>query len=126
MKITFDTRNKEEVAEVLAYLLGNTHSVTETATEAPKKEKSTPSIPEEEKAVEAPVEKKASAKKPAPKKAVEAKVTLDTLKTTCKTATLKTSREEVKACISKYGTKLSEVKAEDYAELLTAIEALGK
>ena len=126
MKITFDTQNTKEVQEVLAFLLGTAHSVTETATEAPQKEKVAPSIPKEEKAVEAPVEKKAPAKKPAPKKETAPTVTLEALKDVAKNATLRTTREEVKACIGKYGAKLSEVKKEDYPALFSSIEALGK
>lgn len=116
MKITFDTNNIDEVNEVKKFLgLENAHSVTVDRVEAPKKVKTTPSIPKKEKPVEAPVEPKTTKPKT---------ITLDELKDTAKKAVLKTDRTKVKECISKYADKLAEVKTEDYEALLTALEGL--
>lgn len=127
MKITFEinTKSQEELVEgikLLESFRSPIHSVTETATEAPKKEKVTPSIPKEEKAVEAPVEKKA----PAKKKPVETKVTVEDLKNAAKNATLRVDRVTVKNTIGEFAPKLAEVKPESYVELHAKLEALGK
>lgn len=105
MKITFDTNNKEEVAEVLALIAPESNTADR---KEPKEEKTTPSIPKEEKAAEKP--KKAPVKK-------AGKTTLADLKELAKNKVAVSGRDKVKAIIAEFAEKLAEVAEKDYAEL---------
>jgi hypothetical protein len=118
VKIEELTKQVAELTSVIAKII-NLNGV-----EATKNEKTTPSIPEPEKEVVEPE------KEPEPKKvtrkvkeAVE-KVTLGDLKESAKNAVERSSREAVKACISKFADKLSDVKESDYVELNESLKAL--
>jgi len=104
MKITFDTKNEEEVAEVLALLGGERKA--KTPTEA-KEEKPNP--------------------KPTPKKkeATGSKIKLEDLKESAKNAVTRTDREKVKETIGNYAPKLAEVSEEDYGKLYKSLQELG-
>lgn len=101
MKITFDTKNEEEVAEVLALIGGESKSKVGTE---PKKQKPNPK-PTQEK-----------------KEAVAPDIKLEDLKELAKNKVKTSGREKVKEIIAEYAPKLAEVKTEDYAELALKLE----
>ena len=111
MKVTFDTQNAKEVAEVktlLGLLVPENNSKVGTAS------KETKSIPKP-----TPKPKKA----PEPKKEVE--ITLADLKESAKNAVTRSSREEVKKTIGEFAEKLAEVAKADYDKLHEKLQELG-
>lgn len=116
MKITFDTKNKEEVAEVVLLLTQLSISGIAKGVEAKETEKTTPTIDEPKK--DAEKSKKTPAKK-------DGKITLADLKESAKKAVGRSSREEVKTTIGEYAEKLAEVDEADYAELDKKLQELG-
>jgi len=131
--IEVNTQNIEEMVEAVTLL--NTYVVkigTETTLDAPKEEKSTPSIPSEEKTPEeAPTTEKPKRKRRT-KAEIEAEkakseetssITLSDLKEVAQEKA-RIDRKVVKDAISKYAPKLTEVSEENYAELLETLKAL--
>lgn len=112
MKITFDTQNKEEVAEVLAVIAPESKS--EVATE-PKEEKSIPKS--------TPKPKKTPEPKEEPVKKAD-KVSLADLKEAAKNAA-RTDKDAVKSAIGEFAPKLAEVDESNYDELYKKLQELG-
>lgn len=118
VKIEELTKQVAELTSVIAKI------IILSGVEATKNEKATPSIPEVKKEVVEP-EKEPEPKKTARKvKEPVEKVTLGDLKESAKSAVERSSREEVKKCISKYADKLSDVNESDYVELNESLKAL--
>jgi hypothetical protein len=119
MRITFDTKNKEEVAEVLELLTNMEKTVvklTETPLKEPETKKTTRRSP---KAKKEPVE-------PVIEKEVKPTITLSDLKESAKNAVGRTNRAEVKKTIGEFADKLADVNEADYEQLFNNLEALGK
>ena len=111
----------EELTKQVAELTSVIGKIINSSTvEATEKENTTPSMPEEKKEVVEP--KKTRATKP--KVEAEKKLTLADLKDLAKNAVTRSSREDVKATIGKFGEKLSDVATSDYPELAKNLEAL--
>ena len=131
MRVTFDTLNENEVNEVVA-LLQNMGMVrvseaevavkpTETVVEDTKEVEVIPEVPQEEKETVAPPKEK---KTRAPK-TTKPSIGLAELKELAKDAVEHSDRPTVKATISEYGDKLTDVATKDYdalAEKLTALK----
>jgi len=127
MKITFDTLNEKEVAEVVSLLelfgmvRGSTPqkgvTSTETVVEDKKTKKTTPTITEEKKDAVEPEK--------TPVKKTESKIGLADLKESAKKAVGRSSREEVKTTIGEFAEKLAEVDEADYGKLYKKLQALG-
>ena len=120
MKITveIDTKNKSSVQDGINFLrslIGEAHSVTETAPEPTKKQKTTPSKAKVEKAPEE-----------APTQEAKSSITIDVLKDSAKNAVTKTDRTKVKEVINEFAEKLAEVKEADYGKLYKKLQELGK
>lgn len=113
MQITFDTKNKEEVAEVVLFLTTIGVTLTETIVEETEKKKTTPTIPKEKKAVEPKSEPQKS------------EIKLADLKESAKNAVTRSSREDVKKTISEFAEKLAEVNETDYGKLYKKLQELG-
>lgn len=111
MKVTFDTQNEKEVAEVKT-LLGLL--VPESNSEVGRKPEETKSIP-----------KPTPASKNTPKPKDEIAVSLEILKDSAKNAVTRSSREDVKKAIGEFAEKLAEVKKADYAKLYENLQKLG-
>lgn len=129
--IEVNTQNIEEMVEAVTLLNSYVVKIVpETVVEAPKEEKTTPSIPEPKKEPEeAPTPKrkrrtKAEIDAEKTKKDVnETKITLSELKEVAQEIA-RVDRKIVKDAISKYGDKLTEVSEEDYEKLMTDLKAL--
>ena len=133
MKVTFDTKNAEEVMEV-AILLANMKitlgieskdavKVTETPLKDTKEENTTPSIPEEENEPEKPKRKRRTKAEIEAEKDKTTSVSLADLKEVAQTKA-RIDRKKVKELISNYGEKLTDVNESDYAELLAKLNEL--
>ncbi len=110
MKITFDTLNKTEVAEVLALLTPDNKKPVE-APEAPKEVKPPKTT---RKAKEVAVEPETIAE-------TVPSITLANLKDRAKEKAQIVGREKVKECISNYAPKLTEVSKEDFEKLYKSL-----
>ena len=108
MKITFDTLNEKEVAEVLSLL-------------APESKSKVGTEPKEDKTIPKPTPKPKSEPKPK----VEATIKLADLKESAKNAVTRSSREDVKKTISEFAEKLAEVAEADFGKLYKKLQELG-
>lgn len=90
--------------------------------EEPKEEKTTPTIPKEEKAPEEPKKTRTKKPKAEPK---DVAITLADLKESAKNAVSRSSREDVKKTIAEFADKLAEVAEADYGKLYKKLQELG-
>jgi len=116
MLVTFNTKDENEVQEVVTLLenmgmskVGRLEEVDVTPESKPKVDTS----PKEDKTI--PESTPKSKKTPKPEK--EAVITLADLKELAKNKVATSSRDEVKKIISEFAEKLAEVKPEDYVKL---------
>jgi hypothetical protein len=126
MKVSFDTKNIEEVEEVIALLNLMAHSVTETVPQDTKDVSETQSSPEPKKTVKAKPTQKAKPEVVPEKEEPKSSITISTLKDSAKEAVLRVDRAKVKEIISEFAEKLTEVKEADYGKLYKKLQELGK
>lgn len=124
MKITIniDTKDIIEIKETISFLgsllpveTEKVHSVTETVSEAPKKEKTTQSKGTTKKEPESAPTKDER----------KVDVTLETVKAVAQLKVRETDKDTVKNIINKYAPKLAEVKESDYEALYKDLQGLG-
>ena len=115
LNFTIETTNQTELQDTITLLSTMLLSTPTKPVEEKTTPKATPSTPKKKKAVTKPVE-------PTEEKAKD--ITLGDLKDIAQAAVAKSSREDVKKVISKYGEKLSAVDARMYNELATELKGL--
>ena len=120
MVITFNRQNINEVIEVAETI----RSILEKGSDVvPETNAEVSTSPQKEETIAKPTQEKKVAEEPE-KAPTKNEVSLGDLKETAKDAVGRSSRETVKKVISKYGSKLTEVKESDYAALASELGEL--